>query len=379
MYLVEDLFDKRSVVGIKLEQFMLEKGCTKIELCKNTGVSRPTLDKLLSGTLTNKTNYEKHVKKVLEYLAITPDVLLGNVKISYNRTRELKNILKISSDEISDITGIPLERLKDIEAGKEATLAELRDIAMCLSVSVNCLKGRNFFEPQISEMDYFFGTNDSNYFSGYWGHIGVAINNTNTFHWFPIDRNVRKMLYDVLDNEKIVVPCMNNKVLLLNMNHIKEIVLLDEACDQPNFIEWDYHVDCGEMPLVVYDALEDYVLYENHDDKVLSKKMIKFLSDLMKKKCWTEEDVNMITDLSNIYYSDGVQRPLYIDFTQDETITDEIMDIYIYEAAEYSENILYCEDTGGAEIILNIKNIAMIEAPLLKVENKVLKKEEDLI
>ena len=60
MYTIEDLFDKRSVVGTKLEQIMFAEGCTKSELCKKAGVSRPTFDKLLAGTLTNKTNYEKH-------------------------------------------------------------------------------------------------------------------------------------------------------------------------------------------------------------------------------------------------------------------------------------------------------------------------------
>lgn len=381
MYTIEDLFDKRSVVGSKLEQIMLEVGCTKSDLCKNAGVSRPTLDKLLAGTLTSKTNYEKHITKILDYLTITPDVLLGNIKNAYNRTREIKNIMKISSEKISQATGISLTRLQEIEAGEEATLAELRDLAMCLSVGVSCLKGKNFFDPQICELDYFFRIskdNDLKNYSGFWGHIGVMLSHSDKVYWFPVTSGVRKMIYDVLDNERIVVPCMNNKVLLLNMDHIKEIVLLDEACDQPDFIDWNNHVDCGDLPLVVYEALEDYVLGDIDDTEVLSEKMQNYLKSLLEENEWLYEDIHERIELSNIYYSDGKVRPVFIDFMQEESISQEIEDVYLYGDLEYTENVLFCEDIGGAEIIFNMKNIAMLEVPLLKVENKICERWEEL-
>ena len=46
MYTLEDLFDRRSPVGTRLEQILMEKKCTKAELSKKTGVSRPTIDKV---------------------------------------------------------------------------------------------------------------------------------------------------------------------------------------------------------------------------------------------------------------------------------------------------------------------------------------------
>lgn len=61
MYTLEDLFDRRSPVGTRLEQILIEKKCTKAELSKKTGVSRPTIDKVLSGTITSKKNYETHM------------------------------------------------------------------------------------------------------------------------------------------------------------------------------------------------------------------------------------------------------------------------------------------------------------------------------
>ena len=101
MYSVGDLFDRRSVVGIRLEKIIIDRGYTKVEISKKVGVSRPTLDKLLAGTSTSKINYEKHMAKIMEYLSISADMLLGNIKNKYIRTREIRNLMKVSSKEIA--------------------------------------------------------------------------------------------------------------------------------------------------------------------------------------------------------------------------------------------------------------------------------------
>lgn len=377
MYDIEDLFDKRCVIGANLEQILEERNYTKAELCKKAGVSRPTLDKLLAGTLTSKTNYEKHISKILDCLSINPDILLGNVKNEYSRTRAIRNILRISSEEIAQATGITLSRLKEIESGEKASIAELRDVAICLSVSVSCLLGSNFFEPQIATLDDCIRYNklsEMENLSGFWGHVGILLNNIDKFLWFPITGSVRESIYNAMNDDRIVIPCMNNKVLLLNMHNVKEILLLDDACDQPEFVNWDSTVDCGEFPLVIYDALEDYLYCEDDEigmDGILSSKLKAFLEGLVENKGWSEEDIYEMTALSNIYYIDGKIRTVNIDFGQGETISDEISCIYDFGEAAVSGNVLYCDDVNGAELLINMKNVSMLELPLLKLENAI--------
>ncbi len=376
MYNIEDLFDKRGVVGAKLDQILENKNCTKAELCKRSGVSRPTLDKLLAGTLTSKTNYEKHISKILDCLSITPDILLGNVCNEYNRTRAIRSMLRISSEEIAEATEIPLMRLKEIEAGEEATIAELRDIAFCLSVSVNCLMDKNFFEPQIATLDDFIRFSEQGMveeLSGFWGYVGILLSNTDVFLWFPITSGVRKMVYRMMNSERIVIPCMNNKLLFLNMQNVKEIILLDEACDSPEYVNWDEHVDCDKFPLVIYDALEDYIYCEEigEDNGTLSLKFKEILDGLVRERGWTEDDLYDMTALSNIYYIDGEIRPVNIEFEQEETISSEISCVYDFGELADVENVLYCEDINGTEILINMKNVSMLELPLLKVEKAI--------
>lgn len=377
MYDIGDLFDKRSVVGTKLEQFLEERSLTKAKLCETAGISRPTLDKLLAGTLTSKTNFEKHLSKVLTGLSLSPDMLLGNTRNQYNRARALRNIMKMPSAEISKVTGISQERLNEIEAGGQASVAELRDIAYCLSASVRSLSGTNFFGTQIAEMEDCFrmpGKEEPEEMSGFWGHVGILPENQDDYLWFPITGDTHNALYHVMEQDRIVIPCMNNKLLLLNMENIKELVLLDEACDAPWDANWDPGVDCGETPLVLYEAMEDYAAYcegEEVPDDVLSPFLRGILERFCKQKGCQPEELREVANDSVIRYRDGKSRHTWIDFDYSEMLTEEIANIYNFGEWEGAKNCLaYC-DGNESEILLNMRNISLLELPLLEAEEAV--------
>lgn len=70
MYTLEDLFDRRSPVGTRLEQILMEKKCTKAELIKeDRGFQTRTIDKVLSGTITSK----KIMKHICQKLELSPN------------------------------------------------------------------------------------------------------------------------------------------------------------------------------------------------------------------------------------------------------------------------------------------------------------------
>ena len=377
MYSIGDLFDKRSIIGTRIEQILEERSYTKTEFCKRAGISRPTLDKLLTGSLTNKTNYEKHLSKILDCLSITPDMLLSNVQNRYNRGREIRSWMRITTEEIAESTGISLQRLKEIESGEKATLAELRDIALQLSVSVRDLCGEGFFETQAATLDFGQWKNEegnSKDLSGFWGHIGILPSNSEAYLWFPITANTRKQVYNTMNDERMVIPCMNNKVLYLNMENIKEIMLLDEACDEPDYANWDPQVDCGNIPLVVYEALEDY-LYSldtgTMSEDILSTNFQNYLDRLIEYMEWDEDTMYASTGRSVFYYKDGRMRYADIDFNSGESISSEISSVYDFGDGAMEESLLFCHDTNGAEILLNVNQISVLEFPLLQVEEAI--------
>lgn len=53
---------------------------------KKTDISRPTLDRILNGENDSKSTFDKHMKKILEVLEMTPSELLSFDSTSNTRT-----------------------------------------------------------------------------------------------------------------------------------------------------------------------------------------------------------------------------------------------------------------------------------------------------
>lgn len=354
MYEIKDLFDMQSIVGAKLEEILAERGYTKVELCHMSGISRPTLDKLLTGTITSRTNYEKHITKVLQSLNMSPDMLLGNSQMNRCRVRSLRNMMHINEKDLAEFVGVPVDRIRGIEAGGEAELAELRDIAAILHTSVASVLEKNIFPPQIE----------------FWGHIGIRPIASDIFFWYPITSDTREMVYQTIGEKFLTVPCMNNRILMINMGNTAEIVLVDDCCDEPRFGNWDYKVDCGEAPLVFYETLEDYLEYREAGqappENLISKKLCRALDQFTEK--YQEEGDFEVRGLK-IYYPNGKMEGRDIDFWQNENISDNMQAVFDFGADAFDETILYCSDDGGVEIFLNRNSFSFIEAPLLEIEN----------
>jgi len=180
----------------------------------------------------------------------------------------------------------------------------------------------------------------------------------------------------MINNKYIVIPCMNNKVLLLSMTHVKDLIILDDVCDEPVGVNWDSSVSCGEIPLVVYEVLDEYI-YNDNDQ--ISNKLKIYLDKLVDAKKWTETDILDFLNSSTIYYNDGNKRTIYIDFDNDESITMAIAEIYQFEDCDYLEDILLISEIYGYDTLLNLKNISMLELPLLKLEKRIFELYDELV
>lgn len=76
----DKLFEMRKLTGEKLKTYLRNNGFSKVAFCKKTGISRPTLDKILAGEIDSKSTFDKHFHKIFSCLAIDPDVLMKSVE-----------------------------------------------------------------------------------------------------------------------------------------------------------------------------------------------------------------------------------------------------------------------------------------------------------
>ncbi len=112
---INELFDNRKIIAVRLKDCLRDKGFTKISFAEKIGISRPTLDKLLSGEVENKVTFDKHIQKILNTLAMTPSELAayrpirsntiqtvnsGNAPENYRRSERAKNEFELLLDVI---------------------------------------------------------------------------------------------------------------------------------------------------------------------------------------------------------------------------------------------------------------------------------------
>ncbi len=72
----DELFEQRSLVASKLKDCIRDLGYTKVSFASKADISRPTLDKLLSGKIDNKTSFDRHLQKILKLLNMTAEDLM---------------------------------------------------------------------------------------------------------------------------------------------------------------------------------------------------------------------------------------------------------------------------------------------------------------
>lgn len=72
----DDLFEQRILIASKLKQCIKEMGFTKASFARQIGISRPTLDKLLAGNVSNKTRFDEYMHRILPELQLTAEELM---------------------------------------------------------------------------------------------------------------------------------------------------------------------------------------------------------------------------------------------------------------------------------------------------------------
>lgn len=110
----EDLFEHRSLVASKVKDCIRDKGYTKVSFAKVADISRPTLDKLLNGSIDSKTTFDRHMQKILKSLNMSVDDLM------FYTSKQVKPVLAVYSKntpekhEMSDIAKKQYDLMLDV-------------------------------------------------------------------------------------------------------------------------------------------------------------------------------------------------------------------------------------------------------------------------
>lgn len=108
------MFDNRTLVAAKLKDYLRDRGYTKVSFAKKAGISRPTLDKLLDGTVENRASFERHMQKIMGILNVSANELLLYCPDNHKKVSAVYSQNAPADHEMNDVAKHQYELLKDI-------------------------------------------------------------------------------------------------------------------------------------------------------------------------------------------------------------------------------------------------------------------------
>lgn len=117
---IMNLFNERKKIGEHLTKFLRLNGYSKSSFSNLTGISRPTLNLILSGDITSSTTFDSHLEKISQSLELPKGYFL-NLPTNLLETWQLPTVQYSDRSEIR-------ERPRDVQDILE-NLDDLLDIA----------------------------------------------------------------------------------------------------------------------------------------------------------------------------------------------------------------------------------------------------------
>ncbi len=375
---VQELFEKREVVGARLEKILKQRAITKKGFCKEMGISRPTLDKLIAGEVTSQRCFVSHMEKALRVLDMEAEQILGTIPNPHTKVITFRKMLHYQAADIAEKTGIQQERLREIERGELATDAELRDIAHCLGVGVRHLKGACVFMPAIEENQAALcDETELIHANQHWGYLGVLLANRSDYLWYPITTGAYHMIHQMTNRLHWVIPCMNNRLLYLNMEHVRRITLCDAKRNHPMDLTGRPVSESACIAPAAYEALDDYFAYlkdEEHSAGLFSAAFLQMMEDLVVRMKWRKSAPAEHNGRMILREQDGREMRLLLDCNGSMGFLLKLKDCYARSSDPQMEQFQAIKGAGGVEIMFKMTHVAMLELPLAKAEEAICQK-----
>ncbi len=161
--------------------------------------------------------------------------------------------------------------------------------------------------------------------------------------------------------DQIVIPCLNNIVLLLNMKNIQKLVFVSNDNTAMKEKEVFDKLINETYPLVIYELLS-----ANSYKELKDRSLIDFDFDSLEKM-----NRRVLIDISSLYYKNGEYESKKILFSKCEMLCKEIVSKYKFLN---DETIKYLEVINIDDIkeIINFDYLSLVEMPLLKLEKNIL-------
>lgn len=365
----EDLFNDRVEVGSRLNTILNTRKITKKDLCERAHISRPTLDKILNGQIESRITFEKQIDKILKALDLTkeefvrcPTPSVGSNIASYRKQ------LGYTQSDLAKKIGVSVATVKKWESDPSTiTEDEWSDIALALSTDSGSVKGNNFLTAQVPIYDYVLKKNeDGGNLSGYAGFLIITPENSTEEYSFAITYNEWNYTLRSLQGSRLsAIPCMGNKLLLVNNENLKKVEFLDDDYDG-----LDAHRKFFEfVPNEMFNLLDRYFFDYCEMEEEMNEKHISMVEETIEKSGFERPQIEEMLNCIVIHYLDGQKEVVEVE--NFNHVASIVMSVYYEDSfMDDSKGVLFGinDETEDCNLFINLNKISFIELPLMKVE-----------
>jgi transcriptional regulator with XRE-family HTH domain len=331
------------------------------------------------------------------------------------RLKQLRESAKYSQQQLAHMLQTTQQTIARWEAGKaEPNLAALRDLALIFGTSVDDLLGTNPLQSTPASTGYHL-LMSSQAQDGFWGHVGLKLDGSPHSKWFPITLSTANEISNAIanvenDQKWIAFTTLANKFVLCRPAALQKVLLLDDACDEPED-DWELDLPYQGLPLELYrffDTLHDLAYSvevwkkaeatlpnEEHDDESMPSKdseaawraFIKEISEhlqgdaseaflsaaatsFIKAKLYDETNFYEQMECTTIRFTDGAAEQFWIDSQ------DLLSAIHECDGGDMPAMIRLDHMGGDFEAFYPASRISAIIMPLLPIMEAM--KQEDI-
>lgn len=367
---LKDVYSRQSVASARILEKMESMKLTKAELARRCHISRPTLDKLLSGNYANENKYLEYIQPILKEIKETPDTLLkeknGNV---FCQLKALCVQNHMTEKQLSELIGVSLENILSYEQGKRIPKNTCRLLAASLHCHPAKVRGSDEFADMGSFLNNYRNEEDLLHpRDGYWGDVGVLMSGSEHFSWYPITMETCRRISEDLYNSDfpwIMFPTLDFRQIILARDEINEIILVDEAEDAPEDSDWQSNKKT--FAPVFYDAISDYAC-GTALPKVLDEGMEKIVDEFFDgdpEYAWMETVCRL-----QVLYKNGTFRTMYAspdDLTEPYDFYDVCMGLKMNLSPD--DFVSFCRADAGVSYI-RLNSVSMLDLPLQLLQDE---------
>lgn len=282
-----------------------------------------------------------------------------------NNMKSLREAAGLSQSAVAKALSTTQQTYQRWETGKsQPPIDALQNMALLFKVPLSRIIGTPDGSTLGFEPNHYLITDDD---SGFWGHLGIQLDQKSNSLWFPISASEQHRLAAHLSNydpgDIVQAGTLNNRLLLFSMNAVNRVRFLEDACDQPSddtgWLAKDASPldDFNGQPTILYEAMIAVAEGDFGKEETLGDAVMEHARQHLEALNLTDQQLDAALIQTRIHLIDGI-----VIKTKPDDMS--LLALTIEMAAGFGEHLIAINDDNECLDLINRDRIVLVDIPL---------------